>query len=132
MESEAKNVLGGPLEPCSIDPLTGFYRTGDCNTGSEDHGCHAVCTMVTEEFLAYSAATGNDLSTPRPEYGFPGLKPGDRWCVCAPRWKEALDAGRGAPVVLKATHEAALKYIPRSVLEEFGSDAITDIQEPSS
>ena len=132
MESEAKNVLGGPLEPCSIDPLTGFYRTGDCNTGSEDHGCHAVCTMVTEEFLAYSAATGNDLSTPRPEYGFPGLKPGDRWCVCAPRWKEALDAGRGAPVVLEATHEAALKYIPRSVLEEFGSDAITDIQEPSS
>ena len=129
MDDAPKNVLGGPLEPCSVDPLTGFYRSGDCNTGPEDLGCHCVCTVVTEDFLAYSAAAGNDLSTPMPVHGFPGLKPGDRWCVCAPRWKQAYDAGRGAPVVLEATHEAALKFIPRSVLEEFGFDAIIAIEE---
>ena len=129
MDHAPKNVLGGPLQPCSIDPLTGFYRTGDCNTGPEDPGCHCVCTLMTADFLAYSAAAGNDLSTPVPEYGFPGLAPGDRWCVCAPRWKEAFDAGHGAPVVLEATHEAALKYIPRSILEEFGSDALADIDD---
>ena len=129
MEDDAKNVLGGPLQPCSLEPLTGFYRTGGCHTGPDDRGCHAVCTLVTDEFLAYSAAAGNDLSTPVPEYGFPGLKAGDQWCVCAPRWKEAFDAGFGAPVVLEATHEAALQYIPRSVLEEYGSDAIADAED---
>lgn len=128
MNDAPKNILGGPLQPCSTDPLTGFYRTGECNTGPEDRGCHCVCTVVTEDFLAYSASVGNDLSTPRLAYGFPGLQPGDHWCVCAPRWKEACDAGRGAPVVLEATHEAALKYIPRSVLEEYGSDAFEDIE----
>ncbi|MEM9018862.1 MAG: DUF2237 domain-containing protein, partial [Verrucomicrobiota bacterium] len=90
---ENKNVLGGELIPCSTDPLTGFYRNGSCQVGPEDHGCHAVCCEVTEEFLTFSASMGNDLSTPMPMYGFPGLKPGDRWCVCAGRWKEALDAG---------------------------------------
>ena len=126
VDDEPKNVLGGPLQPCSIDPLTGFYRDGQCNVGPEDVGCHAVCTLVTDEFLAFSAASGNDLSTPVPEYGFPGLKAGDRWCVCAPRWKEALDAGFAAPVVLEATHEAALQYVSRSVLEEYGADAMAE------
>ncbi len=114
-----RNVLGGELQPCSVDPLTGFYRTGSCSTGSEDFGCHAVCAQLTEEFLTFSKAAGNDLSTPAPQYGFPGLKPGDRWCVCAPRWKEALDAGAAPPVILEATHEAALKYVSRSILEEY-------------
>ena len=119
-ESEEKNVLGTELQPCSLaDPVTGFYRTGKCQVGPEDVGCHAVCTVVTEEFLAFEQQAGNDLSTPAPQYGFPGLNPGDRWCLCAPRWKEAYDAGIAAPVVLEATSEAALKYISRSVLEEF-------------
>lgn len=131
MDPSPKNILGGTLEPCSTDPVTGFYRNGDCNTGPEDHGCHCVCTQVTEDFLDYSAAAGNDLSTPVPAYGFPGLKPGDRWCVCASRWKQAFDAGHAAPVVLEATHEAALKFIPRSVLEEYGTDALADLDEPA-
>jgi uncharacterized protein (DUF2237 family) len=113
------NVLGGPLIPCSVDPLTGFYRDGKCNVGPDDIGCHAVCCVVTAEFLAFSRAAGNDLSTPMPFYGFPGLKPGDRWCVCAGRWKEALDAGYACPVVLEATSEAALQYVSRSILEEY-------------
>ncbi|MEM1296184.1 MAG: DUF2237 domain-containing protein [Verrucomicrobiota bacterium] len=117
-----RNVLGEPLVPCSLDPLTGFYRTGSCSTGEEDLGCHAVCVQVNEEFLAFSKESGNDLSTPVPEYGFPGLKDGDRWCVCAPRWKEALDAGYAPPVFLHATHEAALKYVTRSILEEYAID----------
>lgn len=119
-----RNVLGGELMPCSYDPLTGFYRSGSCEVGPEDAGCHAVCAEVTEDFLAFSRATGNDLSTPHPEYGFPGLKPGDRWCVCAPRWKEALDAGHACPVVLESTSEAALQYVSRSILEEYGVDAL--------
>ncbi len=104
------NVLGGPLLACSTEPLTGFYRNGRCDTGPEDHGCHSVCAVLTEEFLAFTAAHGNDLSTPRPEFGFPGLRPGDRWCLCAPRWQEALDAGAAPKVVLDATHEATLAH----------------------
>lgn len=114
-----KNVLGGELEPCSLDPMTGFHRTGRCQTGPDDHGCHAVCIRVTEAFLEFSKAAGNDLSTPIPQYGFPGLKEGDRWCLCAPRWQEAYEAGAAPMVVLKATSEAALQYISRTVLEEF-------------
>ena len=124
----SKNVLGGPLQICSLDPLTGFYREGSCEVGEEDFGCHAVCAVVTDDFLAFSRAAGNDLSTPRPEYGFPGLKTGDRWCVCAPRWKEALDAGHACPVVLEATSEAALEYVSRSVLEEYGVDALDEAE----
>lgn len=112
----ARNVLGGPLKPCSAEPLTGFYRDGCCNTGPEDVGLHTVCVEVTEEFLAFSAAVGNDLSTPRPEYGFAGLKPGDRWCLCAARWFEAYQHGAAAPVNLAATHEAALTVVPLELL----------------
>ncbi len=107
----ARNVLGGPLRPCSLDPLTGFFRDGCCNTGPEDAGSHTVCTELTEEFLAFSRLVGNDLSTPRPEYDFPGLKPGDRWCLCAARWREALEHGHAPPVVLASTHEAALAVV---------------------
>ncbi|MAB77606.1 MAG: hypothetical protein CMO47_14260 [Verrucomicrobiales bacterium] len=114
-----KNVLGGDLIPCSMDPLTGFYRDGRCQVGPEDHGCHAVCCEVTEDFLEFSKASGNDLSTPMPMYGFPGLNPGDRWCVCAGRWKEALDSGFACPVVLEATSEMALQHVSRSILEEY-------------
>jgi len=109
MKSPSRNVLGGPLAPCSKQPLTGFFRNGCCDTGDEDRGSHTVCAVMTVEFLAYSKSRGNDLSTPMPEYGFPGLKPGDRWCLCAARWKEALDAGRAPLVVLMATHERALE-----------------------
>ncbi len=121
---ENRNILGGELIPCSTEPMTGFYRNGRCDVGPEDFGCHAVCCVVTEEFLAFSQQAGNDLSTPVPAYGFPGLKPGDRWCVCAGRWKQAWEAGYAAPVVLEATSEAALEYVPRSVLEEYGVDAL--------
>jgi hypothetical protein len=114
-----ENVLGGELISCSTQPMTGFYRDGQCNVGPEDHGCHAVCCKLTEDFLTFSKQCGNDLSTPMPEYGFPGLKPGDHWCVCAGRWAEAHAAGHACPVVLKATSKAALKYVSRSILEEF-------------
>src|SRR5579864_3177959 len=107
-DPEARNVLGGELKPCSLDPATGFFRNGCCETSHEDLGLHTVCAVMTAEFLAFSRAAGNDLSTPMPEYGFPGLKPGDRWCLCAPRWKEALEADRAPRVVLRATHEGAL------------------------
>ena len=117
--SKHRNVLGTELTPCSTKPLTGFYRTGDCRTGSEDFGCHAVCAVITEAFLQFSKSAGNDLGTPVPAYGFPGLRPGDRWCLCAPRWKEALDAGHAPPIILEATHEAALEYASRSILEEY-------------
>jgi uncharacterized protein (DUF2237 family) len=109
--SEARNVMGGPLAVCCTDPLTGFYRTGSCETGPHDHGSHTVCAEMTAEFLEFSRRAGNDLSTPRREYGFPGLKPGDRWCVCAGRWKEAADAGVAPPVVLASTHERALEVL---------------------
>ena len=106
-----RNVVGGSLVPCSTDPLTGFYRDGCCATGSEDVGSHTVCSVVTAAFLEFSRRAGNDLSTPRPEWGFPGLAPGDRWCVCADRWLEAYDAGSAPDVVLGATHERALEVI---------------------
>jgi uncharacterized protein len=104
-----KNVLGGELEPCSFDPLTGFYRDGCCHTGADDLGAHVVCTRVTAEFLQYSKEAGNDLSTRQP--GFGGLQPGDRWCVCAPRWQEAFEAGAAPEVVLAATHVRALEWV---------------------
>jgi uncharacterized protein (DUF2237 family) len=107
----AKNVLGTPLQTCSLDPLTGFTRTGCCETGSEDSGSHTVCCQVTEEFLVYSKTRGNDLSTPRPEYGFAGLQPNDRWCLCATRWHEAAEAGFAPPVILEATHEKCLEHV---------------------
>ncbi|MSO94853.1 MAG: DUF2237 domain-containing protein [Thermoleophilia bacterium] len=113
-----RNVVGGVLLPCSSDPVTGFFRDGCCSTGPEDLGSHTVCAVMTEEFLAFSLQTGNDLSTPRPEWGFPGLKSGDHWCVCAPRWLEAYHAGVGAPVVLGATHERALEAVPIEALIE--------------
>jgi uncharacterized protein (DUF2237 family) len=106
----ALNVLGTPLEPCSLDPMTGFYRNGCCDTGSEDHGVHIVCAVMTEEFLAFSKEHGNDLSTPVPMYEFPGLKAGDRWCLCAARWREAYDAGCAPDVVLESTHARMLEW----------------------
>ena len=106
----AINVLGTELETCSTDPMTGFYRNGCCDTGSEDIGMHTVCARMTEEFLEFSKATGNDLSTPNPAFGFAGLVPGDQWCVCVQRWKEALDAGKAPLVVLEATHISALEW----------------------
>ncbi len=105
----ARNVLGGELALCSTDPLTGWQRDGCCNTDANDHGRHVVCAVVTEEFLAFSLSAGNDLSTPRPEFGFPGLQPGDRWCLCAARWEEARLAGFAPEVVLEATHAKALE-----------------------
>ena len=110
------NVVGGALLPCSRDPLTGFYRDGCCATGPEDAGSHTVCAIVTQAFLEFSARAGNNLSTPRPQLGFPGLQPGDRWCVCASRWLEANDAGCAPAVVLGATHERALELIPIDTL----------------
>jgi uncharacterized protein len=107
----ARNVLGGALLLCSSDPLTGYFRDGCCHTDDNDHGRHVVCARVSAEFLAFSKARGNDLITPRPEYRFPGLKPGDQWCLCALRWREALEAGCAPPVVLEATHRAALRYV---------------------
>ena len=108
---EARNVLGGPLASCSKQPMTGFYRDGCCRTGPDDTGEHTICVEVTAEFLAFSKARGNDLSTPAPMFDFAGLKPGDRWCLCAPRWKEALDAGSPAQVVLESTEESALEIV---------------------
>ncbi len=112
----AKNVFGEPLIPCSLDPLTGFFRNGCCETGPEDVGTHTVCAVVTREFLEYSKKMGNDLISPRPEYRFPGLKPGDKWCLCALRWVEAWKAGVAPPVVLEATNEATLQRIPIDIL----------------
>jgi hypothetical protein len=117
-DPEARNVLGGELKPCSVDPVTGFFRNGCCETSHEDVGLHTVCAVMTAEFLAFSRAAGNDLSTPVPEARFPGLKPGDRWCLCAPRWKEALDAGAAPQVVLEATHEETLAIVPLGVLKD--------------
>ena len=117
-ERDARNVLGGPLRPCSMEPMTGFFRNGCCETGPEDVGMHTVCAVMTAEFLAFSMAAGNDLSTPRPELAFAGLQPGDRWCLCAPRWKEALDAGVAPPIVLEATHEEVLAISPLGILKD--------------
>lgn len=117
----AKNVLGTELQTCSTDPMTGFFRNGCCHTGPGDEGLHLVCARMTKEFLEFSRSRGNDLSTPIPEYGFPGLKPGDRWCLCAARWKEALEADMAPPVVLEATHISALEFME---LEELQAHAI--------
>jgi hypothetical protein len=108
---KTKNVLGNALEICCTSPVTGFYRSGSCETGPKDVGTHVVCAEVTQEFLEYTRSQGNDLTSPSPHHGFPGLKPGDRWCLCVSRWKEALNAGVAPPVVLEATHEATLKYV---------------------
>jgi len=117
-----KNVLGGPLQPCSDRPLTGFYRDGCCNTGDDDLGAHVVCVKTTAQFLEFSQARGNDLTTPHPEFGFPGLKPGDRWCLCAARWVEALNAGVAPQIVLAATHEGMLEYAPLAELKKYAID----------
>jgi uncharacterized protein len=122
-DPDARNVLGGELVPCSLAPRTGFFRNGCCETGPEDVGLHTICAVMTAEFLAFSKAAGNDLSTPMPEYGFPGLKPGDRWCLCAPRWKEALDAGMAPQVVLEATHEETLAITTLGVLKDYAVEA---------
>jgi len=119
----AKNVLGTELQTCSTEPLTGFFRDGCCNTGGEDMGLHLVCTEVTADFLEFSQRTGNDLSTPVPEWGFLGLSPGDRWCVCVERWKEAYEAGRAAPIVLEATHMSTLEFVDIEVLESLAVSA---------
>jgi uncharacterized protein (DUF2237 family) len=116
------NVLGGELETCSTRPLTGFYRTGCCETGEDDGGVHVICAEVSEAFLAFSRARGNDLSTPRPELGFAGLMPGDRWCLCAARWQEALEAGKAPRVALRATHERALEHVSLDDLKRHALD----------
>ncbi|WP_091735521.1 DUF2237 family protein [Phenylobacterium immobile] len=118
-EPGAKNVLGTDLVPCGVDPITGFYRNGCCETGPDDTGLHTVCAVMTSEFLEFSKAAGNDLSTPMPDHGFDGLKPGDRWCLCAPRWKEALDAGAAPKLVLEATHEETLAIVTLGVLKDY-------------
>ena len=119
---DAQNVLGGTLRACSNEPTTGFYRTGCCETGPRDTGRHVVCAEMTEAFLRFTKAQGNDLSTPRPEWNFPGLEPGDRWCVCAARWQEALEAGVAPPVILAATHEQALQTLDLADLKAHAVD----------
>jgi uncharacterized protein len=121
-----RNVLGGPLETCSTEPLTGFYRDGCCRTGIEDLGSHTICAVVSAEFLEFQQSIGNDLSTPVPEFHFPGLEPGDRWCVTALNWLRAHEAGVGAYVVLAATHEQALGLVPLEVLREYAVDVPAD------
>jgi uncharacterized protein len=120
------SVLGGELESCSSDPLTGFYRDGCCRTGAEDRGSHTICVVVTAEFLAHQRRIGNDLSTPIPQYGFPGLVPGDRWCVTAVNWLRAHEAGAAAYVVLASTHERALEIVPIAVLKQYAVDVPAD------
>ena len=119
---EARNVLGGKLETCCNSPMTGFYRDGKCNTGGGDLGAHVVCAEMTEEFLAFTKSRGNDLSTPVPMFDFPGLKPGDRWCLCAARWKEAFDAGVAPPVILSATHGSAVEHVALDELKQQALD----------
>lgn len=122
VKAPSRNVLGEPLADCSSQPMTGFFRDGCCNTSDEDAGSHTVCCVVTPEFLLFSKASGNDLSTPRPEFQFPGLKPGDRWCLCAPRWREAFNAGKAPLVVLTATHEGALEHCDIEALKHHAID----------
>jgi len=119
---QARNVLGEPLALCCTDPVTGFYRTGRCETGPEDVGAHVVCVEMTSEFLAFSKTAGNDLSTPRPEFGFPGLNPGDRWCLCVLRWVEALQAGQAPMVFLSGTHERTLEVVSLEILKQYAID----------
>ncbi|MEH2457075.1 DUF2237 family protein [Nostoc sp.] len=118
--TEAKNVIDGNLEVCCTSPMTGFYRDGFCRTGGQDFGSHVVCAQVTSEFLEFTKSRGNDLSTPVPDFNFPGLKPGDRWCLCASRWQEALDAGVACPVILSATHARALEVVSLDELKKHG------------
>jgi uncharacterized protein len=120
--SNSRNVLGEPLEVCSLKPMTGFFRDGCCDTSREDVGSHTVCAVMTAGFLAFSKSGGNDLSTPVPEFGFPGLRPGDRWCLCAPRWQEAFEAGQAPRVVLRATQEGALSHCAFADLKRFAID----------
>jgi uncharacterized protein (DUF2237 family) len=120
------NVLNGPLDACGTDPVTGFYRDGCCTSGPEDRGSHTVCAVVTSEFLTHQRSVGNDLTTPRPEYGFPGLQPGDRWCVVAVRWLQAAQAGAAAPVVLSATNRRALELVPIELLRQHAVDVPAD------
>ncbi len=122
-----RNVLGGELESCGTDPMTGFHRDGTCTVGPQDAGLHAICAVMTEEFLGHQRSVGNDLSTPIPEWGFPGLAPGDRWCVVAVRWLQAYDAGLAAPVVLAATSERALEVVPLAVLRSMSVDVPPDL-----
>ena len=126
MDHDALNVLGEPLQACSFDPVTGFYRDGCCHTGPDDVGTHVVCARVTADFLAFSQAVGNDLSTPRPEWRFPGLRPGDRWCLCVRRWKEALTAGVAPPVILEATHTSTLQFVDLETLQQHAWRRSTD------
>jgi len=127
--SEQLNVLGQPLEQCGVDPVTGFYRDGCCTSGPEDAGSHTVCAVVTREFLEHQYSVGNDLSTPRPEWHFPGLTPGDRWCVVAVRWLQAHLDGAACPVVLASTNAMALEIVPLDVLEQYAADVPTDLSE---
>lgn len=126
MSPGQRNVLGGELEECSTEPLTGFYRDGCCTTGPDDVGSHTICVVVSREFLEHQRSVGNDLSTPRPEWRFPGLQPGDRWCVVAARWLQAQQDGAAAPVVLAATHERALDIVPLQLLEAYAADIPDD------
>ena len=121
----AKNVLGGDLIVCSSDPVTGFFRTGTCDTCGDDEGMHTVCAVMTAEFLEFSRNAGNDLSTPQPEYRFPGLQPGDHWCLCLPRWIEALEAGTASQIVLQATHMSVIEFLSMETLIEYAVDADT-------
>lgn len=118
----SRNVFGEPLQPCSVKPMTGFFRNGCCDTGPEDTGSHTVCVIVTVEFLEFSKSRGNDLSTPAPHFGFAGLKPGDRWCLCAPRWQEAFEANSAPRVVLRASHEGALQFCSLADLKRYAID----------
>jgi len=118
---EAKNVLGTELQPCCYEPMTGYYRDGYCNTGPRDYGVHTVCAVMTEEFLTYTGSCGNDLSTPKPEYHFPGLKPGDKWCLCASRWAEAEKAGKAPLVYLPATHSKTLEVVSLELLQKYAA-----------
>lgn len=122
MQSPSRNIFGEPLQICGTDPLTGFFRDGCCNTGPQDHGSHTVCVEVTVEFLQFSESAGNDLSTPRPQFDFPGLKPGDRWCLCAARWLEAYNADCAPRVYVQSTHEAALQIVPLKILTSMAVD----------
>jgi uncharacterized protein (DUF2237 family) len=124
-----RNVLGGALEPCGTDPVTGFYRDGTCTCGPEDVGLHAVCAVMTPAFLAHQRSVGNDLTTPRPEYGFSGLHPGDRWCVVAARWLQAYEADAAAPVLLASTNELALEIVPLDALQQYSVDVPGDARE---
>jgi uncharacterized protein len=124
---DERNVLGGDLEGCSVDPLTGWFRDGACRTGPDDHGSHTICAVVTEEFLAHQRAIGNDLGTPRPEFGFPGLTPGERWCVTAPNWLRAHHDGAATPVVLAATNAKVLEVVPLEVLRGYAVDVPDDL-----